>query len=48
VKSTLSLTTYPGIVFTSEFLLNALALSQTTGVNKITKRKFLGFQAIVL
>jgi len=48
MKSTLALTTYPGIIFTPEFLLNALALSQATNVNKVTRRKFLGFQALVL
>ena len=29
-------------------MLNALALSQTTDINKIAKRNFLGFQALAV
>ena len=48
IKSTLALITYPGAVFTVEDILNVLALSQTTNVNEITRRNFLGFQALAV
>ena len=43
IKSTLALITYSKTIFTTEDILNASALSQTTNVNKITKSNFLGF-----
>ena len=42
VKSTLALIIY------SENILNTLALSQITNINKIAKRNFLGFQALAV
>ena len=47
VKSTLALITYPGAVFTADDMLNALALPQTTDVDEIARKKFLGSQALV-
>ena len=43
IKLTLTLITYPKVVFTADDMLNASALPQTTDVNKIAKRNFLGF-----
>ena len=48
VKSTLALTTYSRAVFTIEDILNVLALPQTTDVNGIIKKNFLGFQALAV
>ena len=42
VKLTLALIIYPGAVFTTNDILNALVLSQTTDVDEIARRKFLG------
>ena len=38
IKSTLTLITYHSIIFTIEDMLNVLVLSQTTNINKITRR----------
>ena len=43
IKSTLVLIIYPKALFTTEDMLNTLALHQTTDINKITRRNFLGF-----
>jgi len=48
VKSTLALITYSGAVFTTDDMLNALALSQTTNVDEIAKRNFLGSQILTI
>jgi len=48
VKSILTLITYSGAVFTANDMLNALALSQTTDINEIARRNFLGFQALTV
>ena len=42
VKSTLALIIYHEAAFTADDMLNALVLPQTTNVNKIAKRNFLG------
>jgi len=43
IKSTFALITYPGVVFTADNMLNALALPQITDVDEIARRNFLGF-----
>jgi len=43
IKSTLVLIIYPRAVFTTEDMLNTLVLHQTTNMNKVTGRNFLGF-----
>ena len=43
VKSTLALIAYPRNIFTAKDIMNTLALSQTTNVNKITRKNFLDF-----
>ena len=48
VKSTLTFITYSKAVFTTEDMLNALALPQATNVDKIIRRNFLGFQALAV
>ena len=48
IKSTLAFIIYPGAVFTADNMLNALALSQTTNVNKIAKRNFLSSQVLAV
>jgi len=45
VKSTFALTIYSGAIFTTEDILNVLALPQTTN---IIKKNFLGFQALAV
>ena len=47
VKSTLAFITYCGAIFTADDILNVSALSQTTNVNEIIRRNFLGFQVLV-
>ena len=42
VKLTLALITYPGAIFTTNNVLNALALFQITNMNEIARRNFLG------
>jgi len=46
VKLTLTLITYPRAVLTAEGMLNALALPQTTNMDEVTRRDFLGSQAL--
>jgi len=46
VKLTLTLIIYSGAVLTAESMLNALALPQTTNMDEVTRRDFLGFQAL--
>ena len=46
VKLTLTLITYPGAILTAEGMLNALALPQTTNMDEVTRRDFLGSQAL--
>jgi len=48
VKSTLALITYPEAVFTTNDMLNALELSQTTNVDEIARRNFLDSQALAV
>jgi len=48
VKSTLAFIIYLRAIFIAEDMLNALILSQTTNINEITKRNFLGFQALAV
>jgi len=48
IKSTLALITYSRTVFITDDMLNALALSQTTDVDKIAKRNFLSSQALAV
>jgi len=48
VKSTFALTTYSRTVFTTEDILNVLALPQTTDVNGVIKKNFLDFQALAV
>jgi len=47
-NSQLALITYTGAVFTTDDMLNTLALSQTTDVDKIAKEKFLNSQALAV
>ena len=47
IKSTLALITYFGAIFTADDILNVPALPQTTNVNEIIRRNFLGFQVLV-
>jgi len=42
VKSTFTLITYLKAIFTTNDMLNTSALPQTTNVNEIAKRNFLG------
>ena len=44
----IALITYPRTVFTTKDMVNALAFSQTTNVDKITRRGFLDFQALTV
>ena len=46
VKLILTLITYPRAVLTAEGMLNALALPQTTNIDEVTRRNFLGSQAL--
>ena len=48
IKSTLTFIIYSRTVFTTNNILNALALSQTTDINKIARKNFLGFQALAV
>jgi len=48
VKSIFALIIYFGAIFTAKDMLNTLVLSQTTDVNKVTKRNFLSFQALAI
>ena len=48
IKSTLTLITYSGALFTAEDMLNALVLSQTTDVDEVTRRNFMGFQVLAV
>jgi len=48
VKSTFALITYSKAVLTAEDILNALALPQTTDVDKVARRNFLSFQALTI
>jgi len=48
VKSTLAFIIYSGAVFTTNDMLNASALSQTTNVDEITRRNFLSSQALAI
>jgi len=48
IKSTLALITYSRTVFITDDMLNALALSQTTDVDKIARRNFLSSQALAV
>jgi len=48
VKSTLALIIYLGAVFTANNMLNALALPQTTDVDEIARKNFLGSQALTV
>ena len=48
VKSTLALIIYLGAVFTANNMLNALALPQTTDVDEIARKNFLGSQALAV
>jgi len=48
IKSTLALIIYPGAVFTTNNMLNALALPQITNVDEIARRNFLGSQALTV
>jgi len=48
VKSTLALITYSEAIFTAHDMLNALALPQTTNIDEIAKRDFLGSQALAI
>ena len=48
VKSTLALIIYLGAVFTAHNMLNALALPQTTDVDEIARKNFLGSQALAV
>jgi len=48
VKSNLALITYSGAVFTTNDILNALAFPQTTDINKIARKNFLGSQVLAV
>ena len=48
IKSTLALITYPKAVFTANNMLNTLVLPQTTNIDKIAKRNFLGSQVLAI
>ena len=48
VKSILALITYPRVVFATDYMLNTLALPQTTDVDEIARRNFLGPQALAV
>jgi len=48
VKSTLAFITHSEAVFTANNMLNALALPQTTDMDKIARRNFLGSQALAV
>ena len=48
IKSTLALITYFRTVFITDDMLNALALPQTTDVDKIARRNFLSSQALTV
>jgi len=48
VKSNFALITYSKAVLTAEDILNALALPQTTDVDKVARRNFLSFQALTI
>ena len=48
IKLTFVLITYTRAVFTADDILNTLVLSQTTDVNEIARRNFLGFQALAV
>ena len=39
---------YSGAVFSTDNILNTLVLSQTTNMDKIARRNFLGFQVLVI
>jgi len=46
VKLALALITYSEAIFTTEDMLSALAFSQTTNMDKITRKNFLSSQAL--
>ena len=48
VKSTLTLIIYSRAIFTTNDMLNALELSQTTDMDKIARRNFLNSQALAV
>ena len=48
VKSTFTLIIYSNVIFSNEAMLSVLALPQTTDVNKIAGRNFLGFFALAV
>ena len=48
VKLTFALITYSEAVFTTDNMLNALALPQTTDVDEIARRNFLSSQALTI
>ena len=48
VKSTLALIIYSEAIFTTDNILNASALSQTTNIDKIARRNFLGSKALAV
>jgi len=48
VKLAFALITYSEAVFTAKDILSALAFSQTTNMNEITRRNFLSFQALAV
>jgi len=48
VKSTLALITYSEAIFTADDMLNVLVLSQTTDVDEIARRNFLGSQTLAV
>jgi len=48
IKSTLTLITYSRAIFIANNMLNTLALYQTTDMDEIAKRNFLGSQFLVV
>ena len=48
VKSTLTLITYPEVIFTANNILNTSALPQTTDVDEIARKNFLSSQALAV
>jgi len=48
IKLNFASITYSSIVFTAEDMLNTSALSQTTNIDEVARRNFLGFQALAI
>jgi len=48
VKLILALITYPEAIFITNDMLNTLALFQTTNIDRIVRRNFLGFQILTI